>query len=118
MRHLESRLQSTCVRWARLQFPVCRLLLFSVPNGVRTSVTQARIAYGEGMVSGVSDLIFLHPSGDGQYAALLIEFKYGKGRQSEHQKKWQRAVEEMGCYYYAVVRSFEEFQTLLQNYLG
>lgn len=117
MRHLESRLQQACVRWARLQYPACRKLLFSVPNGVHTSATQAQIAYAEGMVAGVADLILLHPSADRHYAALCIEMKTAKGRQSDYQKAWQKAVEETQAYRYEVVRSFEEFKTLIGNYL-
>lgn len=115
MRHLESRLQTACVKWARLQFPQCRKLLFSVPNGYRTSVTQARIAKEEGLVSGVADLLLLHPSADGQYAGLCIEMKTEKGRQSETQKAWQKALPP--CYRYEVVRTFGEFQRLLNGYL-
>lgn len=117
MRHLESRLQAACVRWARLQFPVCRKLLFAVPNGYRTSVTQARIAKEEGLVSGVADLLLLHPSEDGTYAGLCIEFKTEKGRQSENQKAWQKAIESVGCYRYEIVRTFGQFQSLLNGYL-
>ncbi len=117
MKHLESRLQTECVRWARLQHPCCRKLLFSVPNGVRTTATQARIAYAEGLVSGVADLILLHPSGDGRFAALLIEMKTAKGKQSPKQKEWQLAVESVGIYRYAVAHSFTEFQNLINNYL-
>lgn len=118
MRHLESRLQSACVRWARLQYPVCRTLLFAVPNGYYTTASQARIAKAEGLVSGVADLILLHPSCDDSYAGLCIEMKTAKGRQSENQKIFQQAVKEQGLYYYAVVRSFEEFKDLLTSYLG
>lgn len=117
MRHLESRLQSACVRWARLQFPECRRLLFAVPNGYRTSVSQARLAKEEGLMAGVADVLLLHPSADGQYAGLAIEFKTEKGRQSENQKAWQKALEEVGCYRYEVVRTFGQFQRLLSEYL-
>lgn len=118
MRHLESHLQQVCLRWARLQFPVCRELLFSVPNGAHLSMMQAKILKAEGMTSGVADMLFLHPSADGQFCALAVEFKTAKGRQSDRQKAWQEALEEQGCYYYAVVRSFEDFRELINNYLG
>lgn len=117
MRHLESRLQQVCVKYARYQYRECSRLLFAIPNGMHTSASQARIAYSEGMVAGVSDLIFLHPSADKRYYALCIEFKWGKGRQSEYQKEWQKALEETMAYKYEVVRSFEEFRTVLDDYL-
>lgn len=117
MRHLESHLQQVCLRWARLQFPVCRKLLFSVPNGAHLSAVQARILKAEGMTAGVADMLLLHPSADGRWAALAVEFKTATGRQSPLQKDWQAELENVGCYYYAVVRSFNEFRVLLNNYL-
>lgn len=117
MRHLESKLQQACVRWARLQYPICRKQLFSVPNGIHTSPTQAQVAYAEGMVAGVSDLILLYPSADHRFYALCIEMKTAKGKQSDYQKAWQKSVEAPGCYQYALVRSFEEFKTTINNYL-
>lgn len=67
----------------------------------------------EGVVSGVSDLLLLVPSR--QYHGLCIEFKTDKGRQSEAQKEWQRAVELQG-FCYRVVRSLDEFIDLLAWY--
>ena len=118
MRHLESTLQQTCVRWARYQYPILRTLLFAVPNGYKTTVTQARIAKAEGLVSGVADLILAHPSDDGQYACLFIEMKQGKGKQSENQKKFQEEIMKFGIYDYRVVRSFEEFKRLIEFWMG
>lgn len=117
MRHLESHLQQACVRWARLQHPACRLLLFSVPNGAHLSQVQARILKGEGMTAGVADVLLLHPSADGRWCGLAIEFKTARGRQSALQKEWQGALEGTGCFRYEIVRSFEEFRTLIDNYL-
>ena len=117
MRHIESHLQQVCLKWARMQFPVCRELLFSVPNGAHLSLMQAKILKGEGMTSGVADMLLLHPSADGMYCGLAIEFKAGRGRQSERQRAWQKALEDVGCYRYAVVRTFDEFRELINNYL-
>ena len=100
-----------------MQYPVCRKLLFSVPNGIHTSASQAQVAYAEGLVAGVADLILLHPSADRRFYALCIEMKTAKGRQSDYQKAWQKAVEESTAYQYALVRSFEEFKTTINNYL-
>ena len=67
----------------------------------------------EGVIPGVSDLLLLIPSR--QYHGLCIEFKTDKGRQSEAQKEWQRAVEAQG-YCYKVVRSLDEWIDLLAWY--
>ena len=113
MRHEESRLQQSCVKWFRLQYPQYARLLFSVPNGAVMSPVTARIMKAEGIVAGVSDLILLVPSGN--YHALCIEMKTETGRQSKEQKEWQEAVEAQG-YRYSLCRSFDEFYELMENY--
>ena len=117
MRHLESHIQQECVKWARLQYPLCRKLLVTFANGYWTTPVQARIAVAEGLVSGASDLILLHPSWDGRWCGLAIEMKTPKGRQSENQKAWQKELEKTGCYRYEVVRSFDQFKELIDEYL-
>ena len=80
-------------------------------------MVQARILKAEGMTAGVADMLLLHPSADGRWAALAIEFKTAKGKQSTYQKAWQTELEKPGCYRYEVVRSFEQFRDLINNYL-
>ena len=116
MRHNESRVQRASVRWFRLQYPELSYLLFSVPNGIYTTEVQGRIAKEEGMVAGVSDLLLLHPSGDGAFHGLCIEFKTPKGRQSDNQIRWQHEVEKAG-YKYVVVRSFDDFLREIASFL-
>lgn len=96
----EHRLQCDCVSWFCLQYPAWRGLLFAVPNGGRRDV---------------SDLLLLYPSG--KYHALCVEMKTPKGRQSEVQKAWQRAVERAG-YKYALCRSLADFITTIEKYLA
>ena len=64
----------------------------------------------QGMVSGVSDLAFLRNDG----RMVFIELKTEKGRQSEEQKWWQSVVETNKAQYY-LVRTLEEFQTIITN---
>lgn len=113
MRHTESRIQAVCVSYFGYNYPQYRGLLFAVPNGGYRTATTAKIMKAEGVVSGVSDLLLLVPSR--QYHGLCIEFKTDKGRQSEAQKEWQRAVELQG-FCYRVVRSLDEFIDLLAWY--
>ena len=89
--HPESRLQCSCVQWFRLQHPDKRLLLFAVPNGGFRIASEAARLYAEGVVPGVSDLIYLEPRGG--YGALCIEMKttLTGSRQSDRQKEWQKA---------------------------
>jgi len=113
-RHDESNLQMTCVRWFRLQYPEMAGLLFAVPNGSKRGKVTAAILKAEGALAGVSDLLFLMPAGTCPY--LCIEMKTQTGRQSPAQKEFQNNVEAVGARY-ALVRSFDEFVSLIRNYV-
>lgn len=114
MKSKETQLQKSCVRWFRLQYRRYNKLLFAVPNGgKRDPITASRLK-AEGVVPGVSDLIFLYPNGI--YPFLCIEMKYGKNEQSEHQKEWQEDVESVGGLY-LVINSFDSFKTAINNYI-
>ena len=51
------------------------------------------------------------------YGALLIEMKTDEGKQSQHQKEWQQKITGDG-YKYVIVRSLEEFQNQIKQYLA
>lgn len=114
MKHVESHIQQACVRWFSLQWREYSPLLYAVPNGARTSESQARILKAEGMKAGVADLILSIPSKG--YHGMFIEMKTPKGRQSDTQKTFQKAVEAQG-YKYIIVRSFEDFRKEVNAYL-
>lgn len=90
----ESQFQQAVVRYLRLN----NIFVFSVPNGVKLKLTQARIAVAEGLSRGCSDVIVLLPKG----RAVFVEFKNpnGKGRQSDSQKEFEQKVKELGFEYY------------------
>lgn len=110
--HRESGLQRACMKWMRLQYP--RLMMFAVPNGGYRNSREAAIMVSEGIRTGVSDLILLKACGG--WHGLCVEMKYGKGRQTVSQMEFERIVTEEG-YLYRVVRSFEEFRELIDNYV-
>lgn len=116
-RHNESRLQTACVTWFRMQYRNLAKLLFAVPNGGGRSKIEAGIMKGEGVTPGVSDLILLVARGG--YNGLCIEMKTDakNSRQSENQREWQALVEMQG-YKYIVCRSFEQFEIEIDNYLN
>lgn len=114
-RHIESHLQRNCITWFRLQYPRLRLLLFAVPNGGGRNKKEAGILKAEGVTAGVADVILLKPSGG--FASLCVEFKTEDGRQRPTQKEWQTAAEEVGNKY-VIVRSFDDFQQEITDYLG
>lgn len=115
MRHIESEIQKACVTWFRLQHYSLRLNLFAVGNGGARSRTEAAIMNGEGVTAGVADLLLLVPNAT--HHGLAIEMKTAKGRQQPSQKEWQQAAEAQG-YRYEVVRSFDEFKNLINEYLS
>lgn len=116
MAHKESTIQRSCVQWFRIQYPELSLLLFAVPNGGGRSKIEAAIMKGEGVVSGVADLLLLVPNVS--YHGLCIEMKTESktSKQSPNQKTWAAAVKDNG-YEYRVARSLDEFRDIVNTYL-
>lgn len=115
MRHVESRIQQSCVTWFRMQYPSIGRLLFAVPNGGSRNAREAGIMKGEGVTAGVSDMILLYPCSG--YNCLCIEFKTeAKGsKQSPYQKEWQELTERAGNKY-IICRSFDDFHREIKDY--
>lgn len=111
-RHEESKLQINCVTWFRLQYP--DLLLFSIPNGGARSKVEAGILKAEGVLPGVADLFVALPAKG--YAGLFIEMKYGSGKQSPDQIKFEQNSTKLG-YKYVVANSFETFMRTVNDYV-
>lgn len=85
--------QANICRWPELK------LLHHIPNGgKRNRATAARLKE-MGVKPGVPDLCL--PVARNGYAGLYIEMKYGRGRPTEKQKEWIRALTDQG--YRAVV---------------
>ena len=65
MKHIESAHQAQVIEWSRWayktgKYPMLNMLHCSL-NGVKLSGTQAKIAKGQGMLSGVPDLFLPVP---------------------------------------------------------
>lgn len=114
MRHQESIIQQTCVRWFRMKYPQLALLLFAVPNGGARLRSEAAIMKAEGTMKGVADLLLLFPAK--RFHGLCIEMKTPTGRQQPSQKAWQERAEWAG-YKYVICRSFDEFMAEIDAYL-
>jgi len=89
-------------------------LLVAVPNGGFRNSKEASRMKVEGIVAGAADLLLLIPRGE--CGCLGIEMKAGKGRQTEHQKAWQKSFEKAGNRY-EICRSFDEFRKVIEGYL-
>lgn len=114
-RHPESIIQRQSVKWFRTQYTEICNLLFSIPNGGFRNKIEASIMKGEGVVSGVSDLILLYSNGI--YNALCIEMKVPGGKQTANQKGWQRLAESRGNKY-VICHSLEEFMSEVNGYIN
>jgi hypothetical protein len=104
------------VRWFALKYPHYRGLLFAVPNGGRRDAVTGAKLKAEGVIAGVSDLIFLKRNS--RYCGLLIEMKKPKGKQSESQKEWERIINTLGEFKYVRCHSFDQFRHEVEEFLN
>lgn len=115
-RYMEDRLQIDCKYWFDCQYPQYRLLLHHSPNEglLMQHDRDGAKRKAMGMRPGFPDFIFLLPNRD--YPYLAMELKSEKGRQSDHQKKYQQVVERVGGKY-VIIRTLDEFMTTVKAYL-
>lgn len=115
--YAEDKLQIACKYWFDAQYPKLRLLLHHSPNEGRLMQHDRDGAKRKamGMRAGFPDFIFLHPNK--YYAYLALELKSAKGRQTDHQKEYQEAVEQSRGKY-VLVRSLDEFMAEVKDYLN
>lgn len=115
-RYLEDRLQMACKYWFDCQYPQYRLLLHHSPNEglLMKHDRDGAKRKAMGMRPGFPDFIFLLPNR--QHPYLALELKSEKGRQSDHQKEYQLAVEQAGGKY-VIVRSLDEFIGQINAYM-
>lgn len=115
-------MQSKCWAWLWNERPETRGLYFAVPNensrsvyeNKRQQLVSGAMRKAMGVTAGVADTLLLLPRG--KYHGACVEFKTPTGRQSEAQVAWQCKVEAAG-YYYAVVRTLDDFKTKMERYL-
>ena len=114
MRHIEDALQKSIVRYWDLRHPRLSLHLVCVPNGGKRNAAEAAKFKQMGVRPGFPDLLLALPNRF--YPFMGIELKTARGRQSEHQKEYQRLFEQMGAKY-VLVRSLDEFIRITEDYL-
>lgn len=112
MKHIESDIQKACVKWFRLQYP--GLVLCSIPNEGKTSPQMGAIMKSMGLLAGMPDLILF--AAEGGFNGLLIEMKSPEGRLTESQTAIHTKLKRKG-YHVEVCRSFEQFKSIIENYL-
>lgn len=89
-----------------------RGICFAVPNGGTRNIREAVALKNTGLLSGVSDMIFIMPNGK----ILFIEVKIDNGRQSDTQIDFQNRIEALGHDYF-ICRSLEQFKFIISGYL-
>ncbi len=115
IKHDEADIQTEFFKEVSLFFPkIPEKLLFAVPNGGSRNKIEAANMKRQGVKRGVADVILLVPKKG--FASLLLEFKTGKGKQSEEQKEFQRQAEACRSKY-VVVRSVENAIEVVRRYL-
>lgn len=102
----EARLQQNIFTFHWNSYPTERGLLFMVFNQAVNKIQGAQLK-SQGMIAGVSDMIYLRPSGK----PLFLELKTETGTQSPKQRKWQSLVESNG-YQYEVAHNLEEAKNI------
>lgn len=125
IKHIESKLQQSCVAWFSYQYP--QYWLFSVKNSSKMGgkmvkgkngkeiPLEAIIAKREGLRKGVADLQLLY--GNGEHYSLFLELKTNTGSQSNEQKEFE-AYCKKNNYKYVVVSTIEEFIKEINNYIN
>ena len=113
MKTTEHEIQVNCVNYFRLRYP--KGLIYAIPNGGQRNVIVAAKLKAEGVLSGVPDLHI--PMAKNGFHGLYIELKNGKvGKVSENQKTIMQKLQSEG-YRCEVCRSFDEFRTIIDNYM-
>lgn len=115
MRHIEDTLQKNCVQWFSLAYRPYYLLLHHSPNGGKRNAIEAAKFKAMGVRAGFPDLILCVARG--KYHGLFVELKTAKGRQTDNQKYFQKALEAQG-YRYEVARSLDEFRRIVTQYMN
>jgi len=112
MKISEEQIQRSIIKWFRnkycLKHHTPRYAIFSVPNEAAYKNKKFILT---GLMQGVSDLIVVIDS-----KTLYFELKTATGKQSPKQKEFEETIKKLNQEYY-LVRSLEQFKTIIKNYL-
>lgn len=115
----EDSLQAQCFEWFHNTFPLCRGIMYHIPNGGLRNEVEANKLKAMGVTEGVPDLHFALPSHrEGRYfASLYLELKKPKtGRHSPGQLSEQEILRRAGnCV--LECRTVEDFKKYITAWL-
>ena len=115
MKQKEHLLQTACFNYFNITYRKYKGLLFAIPNGGRRNIQTAAFLKKEGVTAGVADMFLCIPNIE--FHGLFIEFKVDNNKQSETQKQFEVLVTKQN-YKYVVIKSIDDFITLIKNYLN
>ena len=107
MKHEESQIQKSIVTAIRCLYP--KSILLAIPNEARRNVRTGAIMKAMGMLSGASDLIFIHKGN-----VYFFEVKTDKGKQTDTQKEFEKRVIEQGFKYFVIRSANEALNIIVQ----
>lgn len=111
----EHDLQVACVRLFRYKYSEYNEMMFAVPNGGKRNAIEAKKLKAEGVVAGIPDLFLAVPKG--RWHGMFMELKNGKSNNlTENQKRMIYKLQMFG-YRTEVVRSLEDFEKIMEEYL-
>ncbi|MGL6021810.1 MAG: VRR-NUC domain-containing protein [Chitinophagaceae bacterium] len=84
----------------------------AIPNGGSRNVREAVNLKHSGVMAGEPDLLLRLPNG----ITINMEIKTDKGRLSDYQKEFYNFCK-LNNHYYFVVRSVDEFDKIIQDFL-
>lgn len=109
MKDFEHQLQVAIINYCKFN----RIPVFAIPNGGHRFYSVAVKLKKEGVMPGVADLFIYKPNKN--YSGLFVEVKFGKNKQSEHQKEFEKKVLNFG-YQYKLVYCLEDFINIWDEY--
>jgi hypothetical protein len=115
----EKDIQATFFSWRDMfkrNYPQLNAI-FAVPNGIWTFKAVAKSMVRQGMTAGIPDVICAHPSRDGKFHGLFIEFKSETGETSEQQEFFLKYFSDLG-YRTAICRNWWTAANLVNEHLG
>jgi hypothetical protein len=110
----ESRIQSQCVVWFKNTYRQQRDLFYQIKNDGLKKKRTAVLDTGMGLTAGIPDTFLAIPTQT--HAGLYVEFKTPEGKLSQEQRRVIPQLEAQG-YRVEIVRTLEQFQVLVREYL-
>lgn len=111
----EHQIQAACVKWFGYVHEPDGHVLFAIPNGGKRDKATAKLLKDEGVKEGVPDLFLSVQRCN--YGGLYMETKTPTGYLSDGQRQMHSILRNAG-YKVEVVRSFDEFEILVNDYLS